>query len=144
MTRKKYDKDIYDEEYDSTSSDSEDEEIPLTDEEKFNIVEYYWDPWKDTHLADWVDPTDIYKFLYSIPKVSSYQYDHLITDYEQDLPDSIRKTVHKMCKDLKILPTRQKVSQVVYSILKKRNDFCAIHRDDYHWTHSWCKKIRSF
>ena len=72
MTRKKYDRDIYDDEYSSETETSDDEEIELTDEEKYNIVEYYWDPWKNTHLGQWVDPVDVEKYL-----LTAVSYTHL-------------------------------------------------------------------
>lgn len=141
MTRKKYDRDIYDEEYSSESETSDDEEIELTDEEKYNIVEYYWDPWKNTHVGQWVDPVDVEKYIHAEPKVANYQYQHLLLKGEEDIPVSLYKTILKICRDLRIPATKQKIFQVIYCVLKKRNDFCMIHRDNYHWTRRWGKKL---
>ena len=60
----------------SESETSDDEEIDLTDEEKYNIVEYYWDP-KNTHVGQWVDPVDVEKYIHAEPKVANYKYQHL-------------------------------------------------------------------
>ena len=131
MTRKKYERDTYNDGFTTeTSSSSEEEEEILDDETILNIIEYYWDPFKDQNIGDFVSYTDIFRFLYMPPGPTDYQ--HLLLPYESD--NELRSMITRMCKDIKVERTPRRISQIVYGILHQRNKFCVIHRDDTHWT----------
>jgi len=141
MTRKKYDRDIYDSVSSYESSTESDEEEEFDEEKAYDVIEYHWDMWDE--LSEWIDSADIFGYLYlKEPKLSKYHSKHLLMDGELDMYYALKNTVREMCKDLKLETTKAKVSHVVNLILNKRNNFCIIHRDGTHWTNDWSHQLK--
>lgn len=140
MTRKKYDRDIYD--YSSCTESSEsDEEEEFDEEQTYNIIDHYWDRWDD--IGAFVDSTDIFEYLYlKDPILAKYESKHLVMEGENDLCEELHSTVYNICKSLNLPTTVAKVSHVVNLILNRRNNFCIIHRDCTHWTKEWSRQLK--
>ena len=139
MTRKKYERDTYNDEYYSDTSSSDDSVAELTNKEIYNIIESIWDPWKDSELGDWNDPVDIYNFIYlKHRRCRSYDYALCISEEEEI---SLLQTITILCQSLNIY-SRNKVRQVVQDILDRRNRFTFIQRSNRHWTRKWSKKLK--
>ena len=133
MTRKKYERDIYD--YSSCTESSESDE-----EEEFD-EDHYWDRWDD--IGAFVDSADIFEYLFlKEPKLKQYESKHLLMKGEDSLTVELHNTVYKMCKSLNLPTTVAKVSHVVNLILNRRNNFCIIHRDCTHWTKEWSRQLK--
>ncbi len=143
MTRKKYDRDNYHDEYSSDSSTTSEECEEIDEEKAYSILIERWKPWKDTPIGIWVDVVDLYEYFFEKqPRIDRYSYNHLIIKGEEDMLSALEGFVKHSCYKLGLPATAPKVSQVVYHILTRRNMFCIIHRDSYHWTRDWSKKIR--
>ena len=141
MTRKKYDRDIYDSVSSYDSSTESDEEEEFDEEKAYDIIEYHWGRWDV--LSEWVDSVDIFQYLFlKEPKLDKYQSKHLLLGGETDMYYALKNTVRTLCKDLKLPTTEAKVSHVVNLILNKRNNFCIIHRDATHWTNDWSHQLK--
>lgn len=130
MTRKKYERDTYNDGFTTESESSEEEEEKLTEDDVWNIVRYYWDPFEDQHIGQYVSYTDLFNFLYS--PIPCARYSHLVLpgDNLQDLYNMILRA----SKDLKLERTPERISQVLYTILHHRNKFVIVTRDSTHWT----------
>lgn len=143
MTRKKYERDTYHDEYTSDSSTTSEEPEDIDVDTALEIIGSRWEVWKDTSLGRWVDTVDLYEYLFDKqPRLFRYSNKHLLLEGEEEMVLSLRNTVKELCIDLKIPATIPKVSQVVYHILSRRNDFCVIYRDGNHWTRNWSRKLR--
>ena len=143
MTRKKYERDTYHDEYTSDSSTTSEEPEDIDVDTALELIGSRWEAWKDTSLGRWVDTVDLYEYLFDKqPRLFRYSHKHLLLQGEEEMVASLRHTVKELCIDLKIPATIPKVSQVVYHILYRRNDFCVIHRDGNHWTRNWSRKLR--
>lgn len=141
MTRKKYDRDIYDSVSSYESSTESDEEEEFDEDKAYDVIEYHWDMWDE--LSEWVDSADIFEYLYlKEPILKKYHSKHLLMKGELEMYRALKYTVFKMCKDLKLPATEAKVSHVVNLILNKRNNFCIIHRDAMHWTNDWSHQLK--
>jgi len=145
MTRKKYERDTYDDGWSTDdSSSSEEEELVLSEDEIYDILENMWGNWQGTSFDRWNDVSDLFEYFYlKSPVCEIYHHTHLLLSHEKEMYRSLCIDVCAVCKKLGFDDT-SKMSQVVYDILNKRNKFCIIHRDDTHWTRAWCKTLRSF
>jgi len=130
MTRKKYERDTYNDGLTTESESSEEEEEELTEDETWNIVQYYWDPFEDQNIGRWVSYTDVFVFLFS-PEPCAH-YSHLVLP--GDNIQYLYTMVARASRDLKLETNADRVSRVLYSILHHRNKFLIIHRDNTHWT----------
>lgn len=142
MTRKKYEADTYhDESSDSSTTSEEPEEIDV--DKALDILTYKWSMWNNTSVGDWVDAVDLHTFFFDKqPRLYRYRHKHLILKYEEEMLARLKNFVKETCHDLNIAATTPKVSQVVYHILSRRNDFSVISRSDVHWTKKWSRKLR--
>lgn len=140
MTRKKYDRDIYDSVSSAESSESEEEE-EFDEDRTYEVIDHYWDRWDDVGV--WVDSTDIFEFLFlKDPVLQKYQSEHLLLEGEEEMYNELHDTVYTLCKALNLQTSIAKVSHVVSLILNKRNNFCIIHRDCTHWTNKWSQQLK--
>tara|TARA_B110000008_G_C16975960_1_gene565892 strand:+ start:3455 stop:3892 length:438 start_codon:yes stop_codon:yes gene_type:complete len=140
MTRKKYDRDIYD--FSSSTESSESDEEEEFDEDKtYEIIDQHWDRWDD--IGAWVDSTDIFEYLFlKTPVLKQYHSEHLLMEDEKELHRELHNTVYRMCKALNLPTTMAKITHVVNLILNRRNNFCIIHRDCTHWTKKWSRNLK--
>ena len=114
MTRKKYDKDIYDD-YSSDSSTSSDTSVESVDiNDVYDVISYHWD-FFDSDLKDWNDEVDIYNYVFT-NKERPCGYKHLMTE-----DDGVVLFVRKLLYALRVPVTKNKIKQVVYDLLNKRN-----------------------
>jgi hypothetical protein len=143
MTRKKYERDTYHDEYTSDSSTTSEEPEEIDVDTAIKIIDNRWKHWGDTSVGTWADSVDLYEFLVERqPKLFRYNHRHLLLPREGDMVADLHELVKYLCDDLNIPSTISKVSQVVYHILSCRNKYCVIYRDDTHWTKSWSRKLR--
>jgi hypothetical protein len=113
MTRKKYSRDTYNDKfYESTDSSSEEETVPLTDEQIFRVLEQFLPRLNSQWVDKWVTSNDLFGYIYVEKTCGDYsQYttdDALIEDlYEWacDLSerlgtddDSVDRMVYNMAK----------------------------------------------
>lgn len=140
MTRKKYERDTYNDGYFSDSSSSSDDSIKeWSTEEIYKIIEAIWKPWEYSALGEWVDYVDIYKFIYlNNTRCRSYDYSLCISEEEEI---SLLQTITTLC-DLLNIHSDNKVRQVVQDILNRRNRFTFVNRSNRHWTKKWCSKLK--
>ena len=143
MTRKKYERDTYHDEYTSDSSTTSEEIEEIDVDTALDTIARRWHEWKDTSVGTWVDTVDLYEYLFERqPRMFRYSHKHLVLRGEEDMVSSLRHTIKELCMDLNMPATISKISQVMYHVLSRRNDFCVIHRDGNHWTKNWSRKIR--
>jgi hypothetical protein len=143
MTRKKYERDTYHDEYTSDSSTTSEEPEEIDVDTAIKIIDNRWKHWGGTSVGTWADSVDLYEFLMERqPRLFRYNHRHLLLSHEDGMVADLHELVKYLCDDLNIPATISKISQVVYHILSCRNKYCVIYRDSMHWTKSWSRKLR--
>ena len=140
MTRKKYSADTYYAALEaalySNSSDEEEQESKLSDEEIYDIICYYYDEafWNIDWVQKWLDPVEIEKIIYSDMEYVTYT----LQFYEQETCERMRDIIHHMCTTLLLKPTPLMVENILGAMFNVRNRYdMNIPHTSTHWTRKW-------
>ena len=138
MTRKKYERDTYYEELEEalqTTSESEEEVLPMTDDEQYHYLLQYLEYEIDIYwVRRWVSACDLHELMKQ--KTVDRDFRAFLTGPEElQMCKRLKSIIRHMCITIEILETPRRINHVLCGLLEIRNKFeIVVPRTRFHWT----------
>lgn len=145
MTRKKYERDTYQEDLEemmASTTESEEEAEPMTLDERLDFFEHYLEYEIDIYwVRRWIGACDLLQYMTEDTVRRNFR-DYIYDADEYFMCNRLRSFIRHMCITVEVKETSRRIEHVLCSMLIRRNQFeIVIPRTYNHWTRQINRQI---